>query len=92
MVRTQASKHFLLWPKMEQPEKNGKTNKRKVTAMDLNLNRLVLWPFDGYTSLHKQIGHMDFLYNMRTMPNDYWKVVWLPLRGADSSQGISPNL
>lgn len=90
-VRTQASKHFLVWPKQDQMDtetvvKKGQKGKKKVTTMALSLNKLVLQPFVGYTALHRQMGHVDFLYNMFSMLNSYWEVPWLSFTGRAGSK------
>ena len=76
------SKHFLVWPKQEQVDtemsvKKVQKGKKKVTTLALSLNTLVLQPFLGYTALHRQMGHVDFIYNMFSMLNAYWQVPWL---------------
>ena len=57
--------------------KKVQKGKKKVTTLALSLNTLVLQPFLGYTALHRQMGHVDFIYNMFSMLNAYWQVPWL---------------
>jgi len=82
MVKTQSSKHFLAWPKKSE---GGKKGSRKVSAAACSLNKEFLAPFVGRTLVYKEMGHVDFLYNMLTMLSNHWKVPWLPFISSDDS-------
>ncbi len=71
-MKVVAQKHFVMWPKVEVDKKGH----RKVTAMDLKMNKKVLEPFIGRSCLHKALGHKDFLYNVLIQLNSHWGVSW----------------
>ncbi len=74
MTQTQGS--FLLWPKNLQENSKKLETDKKVNVLSLKLNKQMLSFFVGFSTIHKQIGHKDFLVNLLTVLNDFWNVFW----------------
>lgn len=86
-ARTAATSSFLIWPKNGQkeekeeiPKLKGKKTK-KAGSLSVKLNVQFLLPFVGHSTLHKQLGHVDFVTHTLYIVNNAWKAtgsaVWI---------------